>query len=426
MKVLVVGGGGREHAIVWKLSQSNRVSEIFCAPGNGGISDIARCIPISPEDIEGLIAFSKKERLDLAIIGPENPLAQGVVDRFLEKDIPAFGPKKKAALIEASKVYAKEIMRKHDIPTAKYVVFNDYETALNYISEREPPFVIKADGLCAGKGAYVIRDRKDAYGVLEDLFVKKVHGSAGERVLIEDCLSGQEISYLAFSDGKTMLPLIPSQDHKNLLDNDTGPNTGGMGAYTPVPFVDQKLEALIERNIMIKAIEALKEEGTEYKGILYGGLMIVSGFPYVLEFNARFGDPETQAILFQMDSDLVPIILSCINGTLHEINGIQWNKGYAVCVVIASRGYPEKPEKGKLIEGLESVRDLKDVIVFHAGTKKVDNKYYTYGGRVLNVVARGESIREAIGKAYEAVSLLHFEGMHYRKDIGKKALNYLH
>ena len=425
MKVLVVGGGGREHAIVWKLSKSERVSHIFCAPGNGGISELATCIPISSEDTEGIVAFSKKEKIDLAIIGPENPLALGIVDKLLENGILAFGPKKEASFIEASKSFAKQLMKKYGIPTAKYQVFEDYESAVGYVNRIDPPFVVKADGLCGGKGAYVIRERKEACTVLENLFLNKIHGKAGEKVVIEEFLSGQEVSYLAFSDGKTILPLVPSQDHKRLFDNDKGPNTGGMGAYTPIPFVDRKLEEFIEKEVMMKAIDGLKREGIEYKGVLYAGLMVVSHIPYVLEFNCRFGDPETQAILFQMESDLLPIVISCVNGNLSEIKEIKWNKGYAICVVIASRGYPEKPEKGKLIEGLDAIRELNDVMVFHAGTKKVDNKYYTSGGRVLNVVARGESLREAIERAYDTISFIRFEGMHYRTDIGQKALKYL-
>jgi len=425
MKILVVGGGGREHAIVWKLSKSKKVTEIFCAPGNGGISEIANCVPLSAEDIEGLLRFSKKEKIDLAVIGPENPLASGIVDTFLENGIPAFGPRKKAALIETSKVFAKRIMKKYGIPTADFEVFEDYGKAIAHVSGREIPFVVKADGLCGGKGAYVIRRKEEAYSVLEDLFVKKVHGIAGERVIVEDCLTGQEISYLAFCDGKTFLPLIPSQDHKALLDNDMGPMTGGMGAYAPVPFVSNELEENIKAKIMGKTLEALREEGVEYKGILYGGLMLVGEKPYVLEFNARFGDPETQAILVKMDSDLLPIISSCVNGTLHEIGEIKWKEGYAVCVVVASRGYPWKPEKDKPIEGLDFLRDLDDVIVFHAGTKKVGDRYYTSGGRVLNIVAIGKELQDTIEKVYDAISMINFEGMFFRKDIGKKALDYI-
>ncbi|MCX7857883.1 MAG: phosphoribosylamine--glycine ligase [Deltaproteobacteria bacterium] len=425
MKVLIVGGGGREHALVWKISMSKGISEIFCAPGNGGISDLATCIPINPEDIEGLVEFSKKEGIDLVIVGPESPLALGIVDKFSQIDIPVFGPKKDAALIETSKIYAKEIMKKYNVPTANYASFSNHHEASLYVDEKDLPFVIKADGLCGGKGAYIIRDRENAHSVLEDLFIKKIHGSAGERIVIEDFLVGEEVSYLVFSDGKEILPLVPSQDHKRLLDNDEGPNTGGMGAYTPVPFVDSEMENTIKNKIMTRMIEGLREEGIEYKGILYGGLIVVSNSPYVLEFNARFGDPETQAILFKMESDLLPIIISCINGTLGEIKEIKWKKGYTVCVVIASRGYPEKPEKDKIINGLESLKNLSDVMVFHAGSKKINGKYYTSGGRVLNIVARGDNLKEAIRKAYEAVSMIHFEGMHYRKDIGQKAFKYL-
>ncbi|MCS7281362.1 MAG: phosphoribosylamine--glycine ligase [Desulfobacterota bacterium] len=421
MRVLVVGGGGREHSIVWKLLQSKNVSKIFCAPGNGGISDLAECVPIEADDVFRIVEFSKKEKIDFVCIGPENPLANGIVDELSKNGILAFGPSEKAAKIETSKVFAKKIMTKYKIRTAQYEVFENFEEALNYVNGKEPPFVIKADGLCGGKGSYVIRKREDAYSVLEDLFVKKVHGKAGERVIIEEYLHGQEVSYLVFSDGKSILPLITSQDHKTLFENDTGPNTGGMGAYAPVPFVSDEMEGLVKESIMSRAIEALRKEGVEYRGILYGGIILVGGLPYVLEFNARFGDPETQAILVQMDSDLLPIMVSCAEGNIKGVTPIQWKKGFAVCVVIASRGYPERPEKGKLIEGLENLKDESDIVVFHAGTKKVDGKYYTAGGRVLNVVARGEDINEAIEKAYSAIEMIRFEGMHFRRDIGRKA-----
>lgn len=422
MKVLVVGGGGREHSLCWKLSRSNSVSSIFCAPGNGGISDIAHCVAIRAEDIDGLVQFSKRERIDLVVVGPENPLALGIVDKLEGAGIPVFGPKKDAARIESSKAFAKNLMRKYGIPTADYRVFERYEDAVEHVKRIDPPFVIKADGLCQGKGAYVIKQKDDALSCLEDLFLRKIHGQAGERVVIEDFLSGYEVSYLAFSDGNSILSLLPSQDHKRLLDNDQGPNTGGMGAYTPLPFLGEELEERIKREIMERTILAMKREGLPYKGVLYGGLMIRDGAPYVLEFNSRFGDPEIQPILFKMESDILPIIQACIEGRLSEIREIKWREGYAICVVLASKGYPFKPETGKPIEGLEGLKDKDDVIVFHAGTKKIDGRYYTSGGRVLNVVAIGKTLQEAIDKVYSYISQIRFEGMQYRRDIGLKGL----
>lgn len=423
MKILIVGGGGREHSIAWKLAQSKSVSHIFCAPGNGGISDIATCVPIKAEDIDGLVEFAKREKIDLVVVGPENPLALGLVDKLEESGIAAFGPKKAAARIESSKAFAKDLMRRYGIPTSPFKVFDRYEDAVEYVKKITPPFVVKADGLCAGKGAYVITEKKeDALFHLENLFVRKIYGEAGEKVVIEDFLKGYEVSYLVFSDGYSILPLLPSQDHKRLLDNDEGPNTGGMGAYCPLPFVQGELEERIKRDIMEKAIEAMRLEGSPYKGVLYGGLMIDDDYPYVLEFNSRFGDPEIQPILFKMESDLLPILIACLEGNLSEINEIKWKEGFSVCVVLASRGYPVNPETGRLIEGLERFRDKEDVIVFHAGTKKIDGKYYTSGGRVLNVVSIGKTLKEAIDKVYHYVSEIRFEGMHFRKDIGLKGL----
>jgi phosphoribosylamine--glycine ligase len=423
MKILVIGSGGREHAIIWKLSQSRDVTSLYCAPGNGGIFDIAHCVDIDTNNIQGLLEFAKKERIDITIVGPEGPLATGIVDAFEKEHMKIFGPSKQGALIETSKIFAKNLMDKYEIPTAPFKTFNLYNEALNYVKKLNPPFVIKADGLCAGKGAYVIQKKEDAENVIKDLLVNFVHGDAGKNIIIENYLSGVEASYIAFTDGKTMLPLLPSQDHKPLLDNDQGPNTGGMGAYTPIPFITERIEQEIKKNIMLKTIKALKQEGIIYKGALYGGLMIVNNSSYVLEFNARLGDPETQPIFFKMESDLLPILRASIEGTLHEITSIQWKPGVSLCVVIASKGYPEKPEKGKIIKGLDALKEQKDVMVFHGGTKKVGNDYYTSGGRVLGVTVMGSTYKDAIKKAYDAISCIEFDGMHYRKDIGKKALN---
>ena len=422
MRILVVGGGGREHALIWKLSQSPKLEALFCAPGNGGIGDIAACVDIDPMDIDTLLAFSKKERIGLVVVGPENPLAAGIVDAFEGKGIPIFGPRADGARMETSKIFAKELMRRHGIPTAPFRVFEAFDEARQHIGSMGPPYVVKADGLCAGKGAYVIKEPGEGERAIKDLLVDGIFGDACKQILVEQFLDGVEASYLAFTDGQSILPMLPSQDHKSLLDDDRGPNTGGMGAYTPVPFLDKGMEAGIDESVMLRTVEALREEGITYKGVLYGGLMIASGQPFVLEFNARFGDPETQPILFNMESDLLPVLLACVEGKLDRVGPLAWKSGVSLCVVLASRGYPEKPDKGKVIRGLEELKGLKDVFVFHAGTKKAGNEYFSSGGRVLGVTALGHTYGEAIRKAYEAVSCIEFDGMQYRKDIGAKAL----
>jgi phosphoribosylamine---glycine ligase len=424
MKVLVLGSGGREHALVWKLSQSKDVSKIYAIPGNGGISDMAECVEINTGKIENLIEFAQNKDIDLVVVGSETFLAQGIVDVFEEKGIPIFGPRKRGALIEASKIFSKELMDQYKVPTAPFKTFSKYESAQAYLDTIQPPLVIKADGLCAGKGAYVIKEMAEAAKVLKDLMVNAIYGEAGEKVVIEEFLSGVEASYLAFTDGKSILPLSAAQDHKPLLDDDKGPNTGGMGAYTPIPFIPNLLEEEIKETVMMRTIKAMREKGIIYKGVLYGGLMLSNGRPYVIEFNSRLGDPETQPILFNMKSDLLPILTACVDEKLNTIKKIDWKDGVSTCVVIASRGYPEKPEKGKIIKGLEQLKDKEDVMVFHAGTKKVDGNYYTSGGRVLCVTASGKTYQDSIDKAYDAVSKIEFDGMYFRKDIGKKALNF--
>jgi phosphoribosylamine--glycine ligase len=314
-------------------------------------------------------------------------------------------------------------MDKYKIPTASFKTFYKYNDAQAYLNTIQPPFVIKADGLCAGKGAYVIQERHDSEHVLKELMVNLIHGDAGKRVIIENFLPGVEASYLAFTDGKTVLPMLPSQDHKPLLDNDKGPNTGGMGAYTPIPFINESMEKQIDTHIMSTTINAMNDQGIVYKGVLYGGLMITEGKPYVIEFNARLGDPETQPIFFIMESDILPVLLACVEGTLNDKEGMKWKSGVSICVVVASKGYPDKPEKGKVIKGLETLKNEKDIMVFHAGTKKIGKDYYTSGGRVLGVTAMGKTYGDAARKVYEAVSCIEFEGMYYRKDIGKKALD---
>jgi phosphoribosylamine---glycine ligase len=422
MKILIVGGGGREHALAWKLSQSPKVEALFCAPGNGGIGDIATCVQIDAMDIEGLLRFAVKERIGFVVVGPENPLAGGIVDAFEKKDILIFGPHAAGARIETSKIFAKHLMERHNIPTAPFKVFDVVSEAQRYIRTLTPPYVVKADGLCAGKGAYVVRESAEGEKVIDDLLVGSLFNEASSRVVVEQFLKGIEVSYLAFTDGNSILPMLPSQDHKALLDHDLGPNTGGMGAYTPVPFLDNIMEEEIDAKIMQKTVSALRADGIKYAGVLYGGLMINAGKAFVLEFNARFGDPETQPILFKMESDILPILMACAEGKLDGVGGISWMAGVAICVVLAARGYPEKVETGKLIEGLNDFRNDKDVFVFHSGTRKIGNEYYTSGGRVVGVTAIGETYQDAVRRVYNAVSCIKFEGMQFRKDIGAKAL----
>ncbi|HAR96531.1 MAG TPA: phosphoribosylamine--glycine ligase [Deltaproteobacteria bacterium] len=423
MKILVVGGGGREHALAWKLSQSPHVETIYCVPGNGGIEEIATCINMDVGDFDGLIRFSKQESIDLVVVGPEGPLAAGIVDAFQSKGIAIFGPQKNGALVETSKVFAKRMMEKYDVPTAPFQVFSDYGEAASYAEQLTPPYVVKADGLCAGKGAYVIHDRAEGLKALNDLLVEKIFGQAGNSVIIESFLKGVEVSYLGLSDGETVLPLLPAQDHKPLLDNDQGPNTGGMGAYTPVPFMNPQIEMEIDRVVMKRSVRALAEGAVTFKGVLYGGLMLSDdNKPWVLEFNARFGDPETQPILYKMESDLLPYLMACVEGGLSRMEPISWKPGVSVCVVLAAKGYPEKPVKGDRIFGLEDLKGRADVKVFHAGTRKDGDRFYTAGGRVLGVTALGDSYSDAIRKVYDAVGCIKFEGMQYRTDIGRKSL----
>jgi phosphoribosylamine---glycine ligase len=422
MRILVVGGGGREHALVWKLSQSPSVDTIFCAPGNGGIGEIAALINLGVEDFDGLISFSKHESIDLVVVGPENPLAAGIVDAFQSEGIAVFGPRKGGALIETSKVFAKQLMEKHGVPTAPFDIFSDYEKAVTHVSQLTPPYVIKADGLCAGKGAYVIHKQAEGLQVLEDLLLRKIFGQAGEKVIIEQFLKGIEVSYLGLSDGKTIMPLIPAQDHKTLLDGDLGPNTGGMGAYTPVPFMNPGIEKEVNEFVMKRTVQALAEDVSVFKGVLYGGLILSDNRPWVLEFNARFGDPETQPILYKMESDFLPYLMASVEGGLDQMEPIAWKPGVSICVVLASRGYPDKPIKGDPISGLDELKGRTDIMVFHAGTRKEGDRFYTTGGRVLGVTALGDSYDDAIGKVYDAIGHIKFEGMQFRSDIGRKSL----
>ncbi len=421
MKVLVIGSGGREHAIVWKLAQSPRVDKIYCSPGNAGIAEIAECIDIDISDHESLIDFVKYDWIDLTIAGPEDPLTKGIVDKFESAGRRCLGPVKDAARLEASKVFAKEFMRKYKIPSAEYKTFTSYIHAEEHVRMKGAPIVIKADGLAAGKGVFVAKTVGEAISALRLIMKEKAFGPAGDRVVVEECLEGEEASYLVFTDGKTILPMASSQDHKRVYDNDEGPNTGGMGAYSPAPVITPEVEKKIMDRVMKPAIRGLKKEGIKYKGILYAGIMLRDGEPSVLEFNCRFGDPETQPILTRLDSDLLEISMAVTDEKLSDIS-LEWRPEASVCVVAASGGYPGKYETGKVISGLDDVKKMKDTVVFHAGTAYDGQNIVTAGGRVLGVTALGKDIREARDRAYEAISKIHFEGMHYRKDIANRAI----
>jgi phosphoribosylamine--glycine ligase len=421
MKVLVVGGGGREHALVWKIAQSPKVTKIYCAPGNAGISEQATIVPIKANDLNSLLEFALKEEIDLTLVGPEEPLTKGIVDLFESKGLSIFGSSQKAAEIEGSKAFAKEMMKKYRIPTASYEIFEDPKEAMAYIRRYGAPIVVKADGLAAGKGVIVCKTVEEALQSVERIMVEKIFGDAGNRVVIEECLVGEETSYIAFTDGKAILPMASSQDHKPVLDGDGGPNTGGMGAYSPAPVVTDQVHERILEKILRPLIQGMGEEGRLYKGVLYAGLMIHDSHPKVLEFNARFGDPETQPVLMRMKGDIVPILEACIKGNLSRYQ-IEWDSRASVCVVMASKGYPGDYEKGKAIHGLKEVSQMKDVFVFHAGTAIKDGQMVTNGGRVLGVTGLGEDIPRAIERTYQAVKKISWDGLHYRKDIGRKAL----
>lgn len=420
MKVLVIGGGGREHAIIWKLSQSRRVDKIYCMPGNAGISEIAECIDVH-NDLEALLDFVKYEWIDLTIVGPEEPLSRGIVDLFEKEGRKIIGPNKMAAMLEASKVFAKDFMRRYGIPTAEYRVFTSYLHAEDYVRVKGTPIVIKADGLAAGKGVFVAKTVDEAIEALRLIMKERVFGDAGERVIVEDFLNGEEASFMAFCDGKTVIPMVSSQDHKRVYDNDEGPNTGGMGAYSPAPVITEEIEKIVMNKIMLPVIRGMRSEGIKYKGILYAGLMIKNGFPYVLEFNCRFGDPETQPVLTRLKTDLIDISFAMIEERLSEME-LEWRPEASVCVVLASRGYPGKYEKGKVIDGIDKLKGLNDLYVFHAGTGFNNGDLVTSGGRVFGVTALGKDIKEARDKVYNAIKEIHFDGMHFRRDIALKAL----
>ncbi|MFQ5716039.1 MAG: phosphoribosylamine--glycine ligase [Nitrospinales bacterium] len=419
MRVLVVGGGGREHALVWKINQSPKVEKIFCTPGNAGSARIAENAPIAPDRVDDLLRFALDQRIDLTVVGPEQPLVLGIVDRFREKGLRIFGPSAKAARIEASKAFSKDLMLKYNIPTAEYRVFRSASEAEKYVAGKIP-LVVKADGLAAGKGVAVCKEEGQARQAIEDMMERKVFGDAGRQVVVEEFLEGPEISLLAFTDGKTVLPLDSAQDHKPVYDGDQGPNTGGMGAYSPAPELTPQLFERVMEEVMNPMVQAMTRENAPYQGILYAGLILTSAGPKVLEFNARFGDPETQPLLMRMKSDIVPLMEACIDGTL-EARRIEWKDQSAVCVVMAARGYPGSYEKGKAISGLDEADGMEDVTVFHAGTKREDGQVVANGGRVLGVTALGADIRAAVANAYAAAGSIHWDGVHYRKDIARRA-----
>ncbi|MBT3185471.1 MAG: phosphoribosylamine--glycine ligase [Nitrospina sp.] len=419
MRVLVIGGGGREHALVWKISQSPKVTEVFCAPGNAGTATIATNVPIPADQIDQLLQFAEENEIGLTVVGPEQPLVMGIVDRFQEKGLRIFGPSARAAELEGSKAFSKNIMKKYGLLTAEYEIFTSHEKARKYFDEETGPIVVKASGLAAGKGVILCQNAQEGRDAVDTIMKDKSFGEAGDEVVIEEFLEGPEVSVLAFTDGNTVLLMDSAQDHKAALDGDKGPNTGGMGAYSPAPVFTDILRQKVRDKIMFPLVRAMKAEGRPYKGILYAGLMLTKHGPKILEFNARFGDPETQPLLVRMESDIVPLFEACVDGTLDQCD-LQWKPESSVCVVMAAKGYPGSYEKGKEIFELDEAGALPDVVVFHAGTKLEDGKVLTNGGRVLGVTATGPDTASAIAKAYEAVGKIKWDGIHYRTDIGAR------
>ena len=419
VNVLVVGAGGREHAMSWKLSTSEKIDQVYAAPGNGGT---LQNVELSVTDIEGLAKFAQEKNC-FTVVGPEDPLAAGIVDAFVEKGLPIFGPTKNAAKLESSKIWAKEFMKRNSIPTADFEIFDDAQKAKDFVKSYEKPVVIKADGLAAGKGVIVCKNKDEANDAIDTILTKKSFGDAGSKIIIEERIDGVEASYIALCDGKIGIPMATSQDHKRVFDNDEGPNTGGMGAYSPTPIIDEKLGTEIQEKIIDKTIHAMRDEGFEFKGFLYAGIMIKDGIPYVLEYNVRMGDPECQPILMRLDSDLYDYLHASYEGKLNELPEISWKNQYSVCVVLASKGYPSSYPTGDEITGFENISS--DAFVFHAGTKKQDDKIKSNGGRVLGVTALGSSLEDAINNAYDACNHIHWTNKYHRTDIGKKGLSNL-
>lgn len=421
MKVLVVGGGGREHALAWKLGTSERVGKVFIAPGNAGTAEAGENVAIAATDVAGLKAFALNQGVDLTVVGPELPLTLGIVDEFKDAGLRIFGPRQNAAEIEGSKVFCKELMVRSNIPTAFYKKFDDPEIAGAYIESHEPPFVVKTDGLAAGKGVSICKTRDEALEAIGRMMRDKIFGAAGARVIVEEFLEGEEASILAITDGNEIVPLAPAQDHKAIYDGDMGPNTGGMGAYSPAPLVTPEMEARIMDTVMEPTVRAMQAEGRPYCGVLYAGLMIKDGEAKVLEFNCRFGDPEIQPILMRMEDDLFELLMAAADTRLKGVK-LNWNSKASVCVVLSSSGYPGSYEKGRVIKGLDDVKGIDGVKVFHAGTAMKDGDIVTSGGRVLGVTGIGTDIKDAIERTYRAVEMISWEGAYFRKDIGKKAL----
>jgi phosphoribosylamine--glycine ligase len=421
MRILVIGRGGREHAIIWKLKQSPKVSHLYCAPGNGGMASLATCVPINELEFEKIIQFAKQEQIDLVVVGPDEPLSRGIVDDLEQQGIAVFGPRANAAILEGSKSFTKDLMKKYNIPTANFEVFEDYDSAWMYIEQQGVPIVIKADGLAAGKGVTVAFSLEQAKQALHAILIDKVFGESGNKVVIEEYLQGQEMSLLAFVDGEVVRPMVASQDHKPVYDGDQGPNTGGMGTYSPLPHISQEIIQQAIETILQPTATAMVQEGRPFKGVLYAGLMMTATGVKTIEFNARFGDPETQVILPRLASDLLDILLAVVQGTLDQ-QVIEWKQEAAVCVIVSSEGYPGPYAKGHVISGLEQVAQMPDIAIFHAGTAIEDGQVVTSGGRVIGITALAPSIAAAREQAYRAMKHIHFTGMHYRTDIAMKAL----
>jgi phosphoribosylamine---glycine ligase len=421
MNILVIGSGGREHALAWKIRQSPHATRVFCAPGNAGIAEVAELVPLAAGDIGGLVQFARTEHIGLTVVGPELPLTLGIVDEFERQGLRIFGPRRVGAQIESSKAFAKQLLHRHSIPTGLFGAFADPDAAKRYIAEVGAPIVVKADGLAAGKGVLICQSVKEAESAVDEIMRARIFGAAGEQVVIEEFLEGEEVSFIALTDGRSVLPLASSQDHKRACDGDTGPNTGGMGAYSPAPVVTRALHDRILQEIMQPMVKALRESDIDYRGVLYAGLMVTASGPKVLEFNARFGDPECQPLMLRLKSDVVQLMEACIDGRLAELD-TEWDDRAAACVVLAAAGYPGHYEKGETIHGLHALRGWSNGVVFHAGTARCDDAIVTNGGRVLGVTALGATIRDAVTEAYRAVAHIHWEGMHYRHDIGSRAM----
>ena len=421
MKVLVIGSGGREHALVWKISQSPSVTKIYCAPGSAGIAELAECVAVNPDQIEKLADFATQEKIDLTVVGPELPLTLGIVDLFESRRLRIFGPNKAGAQLEGSKAFAKEILHANNIPTAAFGAFTDAVSAKEYLAQQKTPYVIKADGLAAGKGVLICATRQEAEAAIDEILVRRAFGQAGDKIVVEEFLDGEEASFMVLTDGEHILPLATSQDHKRVNDHDEGPNTGGMGAYSPAPVVTPEVHTRVLSEILTPLLNGLKQKDIRYRGLLYIGLMITKQGPKVVEFNVRFGDPECQPIMMRLKSDIIPLIEATIDGNLDQVQA-EWHDDPAICVVLTANGYPGNYDKGKEIHGLEKLQGWQNGFVFHAGTAKEQNRWITTGGRVLGVTARGRDINAAVKEVYRAVDAISWDGMHYRKDIAQRAL----